>query len=257
MSSKKEFLIRCKTLLLASVIAFSSIACSKKEVKEDRVGIIVEIDDNKDEYQYFFNADGTMHGLLIDTYYSRLELLKITNHEKYTNDLNSNIEAMSTGFFNTNNCVVWPECFNHYSMNILTAENCVRTLDVKDLSGLRGNEFKLVTNSIEFKKDIDNIYLDVYTNENRQINKGDKIEAVALLYEDEVIAFKQTGVGSDCENVTKTFIGDIDSAIYGVDTILSSDTEYEYDEIIELLDSSFTEDKEPEEIFVNAKQLRK
>jgi len=55
------------------------------------------------------------------------------------------------------------------------------------------------------------------------------------MYEGEIIAFKQTGVGSECDNVIQ--IGKLDKALIPVDSILNEDVNIKYNETEKILDT--------------------
>lgn len=59
------------------------------------------------------------------------------------------------------------------------------------------------------------------TNGQKQFLKGYRLESTTLLFNGDVIAFKQTGVGSDSDNVVQ--IGGVDKAVIPVSNIINKD----------------------------------
>ena len=60
------------------------------------------------------------------------------------------------------------------------------------------------------------------------------MESQTLIFNDEIIAFKQTGVGSECDNVIE--IGDFDTALNSVQKIIDEDVEVDYKGAQEILE---------------------
>lgn len=72
-------------------------------------------------------------------------------------------------------------------------------------------------------------YIDKY------INKGDTFASTAIYYDDELICFKQTGAGSECDNIEDLTIGDVDLALTTLEeeNIITETTKCSYEDLKE------------------------
>jgi len=141
---------------------------------------------------------------------------------------------ISDAFFNKYNYIILSSCYEHYNNGIenkgvykFIYENSKRNLEIKKLEGLDGNTFTLITNRTEITRNINPGYKMLIGGQ-KQLFKGDKLESKTLVYDGEIIAFKQTGVGSECDNVIQ--IGKLDNALIPVDSILNEDINIKYNE---------------------------
>ena len=145
---------------LALTALFSLAGCENKKQTEDTVSINVSgstFDCYNGEYEYILNLEGIKEHPLKESYY-KLNLLRVTEVEKYDN---YSFNGKTTAFFNANNYIILPSCYEHYnngtpnkaffSFNHLGSK---RELEIKKLEGFKGNEFTLITNRIEIIRNL-------------------------------------------------------------------------------------------------------
>ena len=74
------------------------------------------------------------------------------------------------------------------------------------------------------------------------INEGDTLSSRAIYYEGELVAYKQTGAGSESQNVIDGTIGDVDLALSTVEDYgLLDETEVVNEEEINDIEDSLNE----------------
>ena len=222
--------------ILATTILLTLSGCNKEDKKSDLISInIVDemYEDKNGEYEYILNLEAIKVNPL-----NKFSLLKEVETERYDN---YSLDGKTDAFFNKYNYIILPSCYEHYNNGIenkgfykFIYENSKRNLEIKKLEGLDGNTFTLIINSIEITRNINPGYK-MLMGDQKQLLKGDKLESKALVYEGEIIAFKQTGVGSECDNVIQ--IGKLDNALIPVNSILNEDINIEYNETESVLNN--------------------
>ncbi|MBE6139180.1 MAG: hypothetical protein E7174_01555 [Firmicutes bacterium] len=229
-----------KTRLISGALIITTLftltGCKSENKKDDTISINIvdEMYEAKNgEYEYVLNLEAIKVNPL-----NKFSLLKEVETESYNN---YSINGKTDAFFNKYNYIILPSCYEHYNKGIenkafykFIYENSKRKLEIKKLKGLDGNIFTLITNSIEITRNIDPGYKMLIGGQ-KQLLKGDKLESKTLMYEGEIIAFKQTGVGSECDNVIQ--IGKLDKALIPVDSILNEDVNIKYNETEKILDT--------------------
>ena len=206
--------LRKKVVMLgiATSLAFSTSGCSKEE---EKIGYLVENDDN------IMNSDGLYqyvvdyNGLESNNYnfsigYNNISFAKVIEEKEYGTSF---FNEMTSAFYRKHLKVIWPDCFSLYNLDAwLKESNFDFDLKVENIKLLNGPTFKVFYSSITAKRKLNLIGKDVISNGKREFLSGDNISSIAIYYESELVAFKQYGVGSDCENVVSQTIGDVDVA---------------------------------------------
>lgn len=215
--------------VLATTILFTLSGCNKEDKKSESISINIVDEMYKDkngEYEYILNLEAIKKNPL-----NKFSLLKEVETESYDN---YSIDGKTDAFFNKYNYIILPSCYEHYNNGIenkgfykFIYENSKRKLEIKKLEGLDGNIFTLITNSIEITRNINSGYKMLIGGQ-KQLLKGDKLESKTLMYDGKIIAFKQTGVGSECDNVIQ--IGKLDNTLIPVNLILNEDINIKYNE---------------------------
>lgn len=222
--------------ILATSILLTLSGCNKEDKKSDSISInIVDemYEDKNGEYEYILNLEAIKVNPL-----NKFSLLKEVETESYDN---YSLDGKTDAFFNKYNYIILPSCYEHYNNGIenkgfykFIYENSKRNLEIKKLEGLDGNTFILITNSIEITRNINPGYKMLIGGQ-KQLLKGDKLESKTLMYDGKIIAFKQTGVGSECDNVIQ--IGKLDKTLIPINSILNEDVNIKYNETEKVLDN--------------------
>lgn len=222
--------------VLATTMLFTLSGCNKEDKKTDSISInIVDemYEDKNGKYEYILNLEAIKANPL-----NKFSLLKEVQTENYNN---YSLDRKTDAFFNKYNYIMLPSCYEHYNNGIenkgfykFIYENSKRKLEIKKLEGLDGNIFTLITNSIEITRNINPAYKMLIGGQ-KQLLKGDKLESKTLMYDGEIIAFEQTGVGSECDNVIQ--IGKLDNALIPVNSILNEDINIKYNETESVLNN--------------------
>ncbi len=198
------------SLALASVMITSGLlGCSKetKSLDEKQIGFNISNDDFKRSnglYYYVLNKEGYHYyrNYNVDEFSYGKSFAKVDETKEYgTNFLNT----MASSFYEKELKIVWPEDYVKAPYNIF---NFDINLKIENVTAIIETPYVIVYSSITAKKDIESKNPKL-----KKIKKGDKISSVALYHDDKLLAFKQTGMGEDCNNVVKSKVGDIDVAI--------------------------------------------
>lgn len=222
--------------VLATTMLFSLAGCNKEDKKTDSISINIVDEMYKDkngEYEYILNLEAIKANPL-----NKFSLFKEVQTENYNN---YSLDGKTDAFFNKYNYIILPSCYEHYNNGVenkgfykFIYENSKRSLEIKKLEGLDGNTLTLITNRIEITRNINPGYK-MLVGGQKQLLKGDKLESKTLMYDGEIIAFKQTGVGSECNNVIQ--IGKLDITLIPVNSILNRDINIKYNETKMVLDN--------------------
>ena len=149
---------------------------------------------------------------------SNYELLYLNKYKTYTTEFMKGINdkstiAMSSGFFRRHMHYVLPDCYK-WLANKFNTNLCEFIIRVKEFNSNNNNRYLLYETEIVFKKEPSNVptvelkELDKFIQ--KTIHKGDSLCCKYLFiqkYDLETgyylvpIAFEQTGMGSECENV--------------------------------------------------------
>jgi len=213
------------TALLLSMLLGVSGCNSNKKVE---FGYKVESSTNKNEnglYTYIINTDG-----LVSSNYNfsdnSVNLVKVSKSEEFGTKFSNKKTA---AFYRENLKLVWPDCFGAYKMSAwLTETNFDIKLKYEELSDGFGTPYYVIYSSITAKRDLLN-NIRIYKDEQKPIQKGDNISSIAIYYDNELVAFNQTGVGCESKNVINSNIGNVNIALSKLD--LTESKTITYDEL--------------------------
>lgn len=218
--------------------------CSdKKDKSDDNIGYIVEAttDEQDDEiYSYIIDNDK-----LVSTE-NRLpegkQLAKVVEREEYgTNFFNK----MTAAFYSQNLRIVLPDSYSSYdSIGWYSSSNFDIQIICEKLETSNSESYVVVSSFMTAKRYLfDGEY--ILINGKEYFQEGDNIASIAIYYNDELVGFKQMGVGSDCENVKQAIIGDADMALIPVEDLKTVTV----DELQEIEDTLNQKEK-PKQYFI-------
>lgn len=216
--------ITSTALLLSMLLGVSGCSSNKKE----DFGYKVETSTNKNEnelYTYIINTDG-----LVSNKYNfsdnSVNLVKVSKSEEFGTKISNKKTA---AFYRENIKLVWPDCFGAYKMSAwLTETNFDIKLKYEELSDGFGTPYYVIYSSITAKRDLLN-NIRIYKDNQKPIEKGDNMSSIAIYYDNELVAFNQTGVGCEAENVINSNIGNVNIALSKLD--LTESKTITYDEL--------------------------
>ena len=231
---------RLVALALATGMTVSMGGCSNNKGKQNQeesqteLGYLIEYGYEAGLYTYIINKNG----------------LKISSKLKSQLDLDENKEisyarvvdvdefSTNVGFFDKENFtpawwgkhfyVVWPDCYDNFSKHD-TKELFDINLRYEEIKELDGSLYTIIYFDAVSKKDWQRPK--DFINK-RRIYQGDTFSSIAICYNGKIIAYKQSGAGCDCENVTSSIKGDVDLALLKVD--VDSVIEVSYDDLYSL-----------------------
>ena len=196
-------------LSLATSLAMVSTGCSK-ETKEEEIGYEVMTNDSETPELYSYVIDE--RGFESENYsfgdFELLSLAKVVSEEKY------DASNKATGFFRKNMVMIKPECYSLYG-EASWINGFDMSIDRKEIS-TGWSTYDVVDYSMTAKSDL-NLNIDLLPAEYKEINEGDTLSSRAIYYEGELVAYKQTGAGSESQNVIDGTIGDVDLALSTVE----------------------------------------
>ncbi len=215
----KEFKKSATALVLATTMMVSFAGCSQKEKIEEDIGYMIETENGEEVYPYIIN----LHELHNEKYHLESTLYpicfaRVKDSEEY-------IIRKSIKGSNKKDSVrelIWPDCFASYSYpEWINAHYFDMNIKVDKIELCNcSNNIEIIYTSITAKNDLTN-NIHAYSIGQRPIRKGDNMSSVAIFFEGELSAYKQMGVGSDCENVVNATIGDVDKALCDVKDIFA------------------------------------
>ena len=217
--------------MLSSVLILSGMLRCGKQDENNIVGYNVETSDNVNEngfYFYVINTKGfeSDKNDFSDTS-NNIILAKVSEREEYGTNLRG---EQTISFYREALKLVWPECFNSYDVDTVLPNF---DIEVKFEKLVDGSSFSptyiVIYSSITAKEDLD------LEDGQKLIKKGDNMSSVAIYYNG-LVAFKQTGVGSECENVKAATVGDLDLALSTVSNygLLIETESISYEELNEI-----------------------
>ena len=199
---------------VATSLAVSSSACSKNE--EEKIGFQIENEinnlDNNGLYEYLVDYSGleSQNYDFSDNFNSK-SFAKVDSEEIHGTSF---WNEKSSAYYRQNLVLIWPDCYSLYDITPwLRESNFDLDLKYEQLKLLNGPKFLVIYSSITAKRKLNLIGKDILNSDKLEFLSGDNISSTAIYYEGELVAFKQTGVGSDCENVQKAIVGDVDIAL--------------------------------------------
>lgn len=216
--------ITSTALLLSMLLGISGCNSNKKE----EFGYKVESSTNKNEnglYTHIINTDG-----LVSNKYNfsdnSVNLVKVSKSDEFGTKISNKKTA---AFYRENLKLVWPDCFGAYKMSAwLTETNFNIKLKYEELSDGFGTPYYVIYSSITAKRDLLN-NIRIYKDDQKPIQKGDNISSIAIYYDNELVAFNQTGVGCESKNVINSNIGNVNIALSKLD--LTESKTITYDEL--------------------------
>lgn len=201
---------RVAVVALATGVAFIGTGCGKEKTDDTtEVGYNLIADSGRTSglYSYVINGEGLeSEKYLFDDDF--VKLMKVSEREVYNND-NS-----TTAFFRKNIKMVWPDCFkldNHPAV----AGAFDMHMELEKMTSTNMTSFVVVNSSMTAKHDIDP-GIQFLINGQKEINKGDTLASTAIYYDGELVAYQQTGAGSDSQNVIDATVGNVDVALQTV-----------------------------------------
>ena len=167
-----------------------------------------------------------LYTYIIDT--SNLESKNKTLEELAMNYSNINyakvIESVEYGtyfynekdvdFYGKNLRLALPSCYDDaYEANVLLSNDFDQAIICEKIQCLQDLEFTIIYSAATAKRDV------APTKEGEHkttFNAGDKLYSTAIYYQDEIVGYKQYGVGSECEDIQLLAIGNVDAALKSV-----------------------------------------
>ena len=236
---------------LGSVLVFNG--CTKDK-KNDAVYISVtksiseeylDEDSNLSRIKYLRqeNKHDKKFEYILDTEDYGKELLYVNKAKNYTSEIikdftEENTIAMSSRFFYDYASYILPDCYK-YASEKFNGNLCEYNIKVKEFMSNKGRRYLLYETNLEFKREPNYPTPLILFEGQEKIRKGDYINCKRLYREDYVsgatpnraltfVAFSQTGMGSDCDNVKN----------YHIET---NQVEFTFDMLIKLSDSGLIE----------------
>lgn len=236
------------SFIITTTMTFSLSGCRKdKENNDNPIGYNLISEQNNDNkangiYSYLLNCDG----FVCEKYDfpTSIQLSKVIEKEEYGTKLSN---ARTASFYRDNIKIVWPDCFSNYGNAWFDTDNFNFDIIVEKLNSFNGvDNIIVVRSSMTAKRNLNNSINYMYTNGQLPIEKGDNLSSIAIYYDNELIAFKQTGVGSDSQNVLDATIGNVDLALKEVkdEFNLSTTQNVTKDELNEILKNINEKSKE-------------
>ena len=220
---------RLAVVALATGLTFTGSGCEKDENAGEEIGYSLMSDSGSIAGLYTYIING--HGLESNKYHfddDFIRLMKVSEKEEYDNS------DKTTAFFRENIKMVWPDCFaldNHPAV----AGAFDMNLELEKLTTTTMTSFTVVNSSMTAKHDIDP-GTQILVNGQQEIKKGDTLTSTAIYYEGELVAYQQTGAGSDSQNVIDATKGDVSIALQTVSEygLLSTTETVDYQEFNEI-----------------------
>lgn len=210
---KKNIRKRLTALGLILPIMVGSFGWCMTKVPKKRNGYSIETADEEKNGLYTY---------IIDT--SQLESKNNTIEELALNYSNINyakvVESVEYGtyfynekdkeFYGKNLRLALPSCYDDsYDPNILLSNDFDQAVIYEKVKCLQDLEFTIIYSAATAKRDVE------ATKETGKMlfNKGDKLYSTAIYYQNELVGYKQYGVGSECEDIAFLSIGNVDAAL--------------------------------------------
>lgn len=230
--------LKIKLLTYATIVGLtSSIGGCNKVKNEDstsEVGYLIESNENFYEsdkaglYSYLININGfesSNHDF--SNTKTKLRYAQVTAKEIF----NNNSSNLDSDYIKDNFKLIWPSSYADYDEKAFNLTNTDFSLEIEQLKDLSGTNYKVIYSSLEIKKDI--MPSNQLNNNAKNVLEGDKLSSTAIYYNDDLIAYKQVGIGSTDENVVNATKGDVDTAISTLEELdmLEETTKVTYQEL--------------------------
>lgn len=210
--------LKIKLLTYATIVGLTSSmgGCNKikNEDSNSEVGYLIESNENFYEsdkaglYSYLINTNGfesSNHDF--SNTKTKLRYAQVAAEETYNNS-SSNFDS---DYIKDNFKLIWPSSYANYDEDEFNLTNTDFSLEIEQLKDLSGTSYKVIYSSLEITKDL--IPSNQLNNTAKTLLEGDNFSSTAIYYNDDLIAYKQTGSGSNDENVANATRGDVDTAI--------------------------------------------
>ena len=230
--------LKIKLLTYATIVGLtSSIGGCNKVKNEDstsEVGYLIESNENFYEsdkaglYSYLININGfesSNHDF--SNTKTKLRYAQVTAKEIF----NNNSSNLDSDYIKDNFKLIWPSSYADYDEKAFNLTNTDFSLEIEQLKDLSGTNYKVIYSSLEIKKDI--MPSNQLNNNAKNVLEGDKLSSTAIYYNDDLIAYKQVGIGNTDENVVNATKGDVDTAISTLEELdmLEETTKVTYQEL--------------------------
>lgn len=250
MNKKVNELKRLKNRVLAGLLATTMLVsmsgCSKN--REDSaprdVGFLVEgtsnvCNDCNGLYSYIINRNGLESAYYDFSSSSRdVSLAKVVKKEVYNRKCNN----QTSKFYKDNMKLLLPDNYARYGLSIsdsswFNASNFDFEFILEEVEELNGCSYTICYSNATATRDLvsadDGLIARQYF-----INKGDSFSSVAIYFRGELVGFKQSGVGSNSNNIINATVGDMDLALSTLEEqqLLSDTMKVNYDELCEYQD---------------------
>ena len=203
--------------MLAGVTIVSFGGCKKTDNEEQVLPSIIvtdELSKSKDgvRYEYVLNIGECADENLRKTTDRPIRFMKVTDEQVSSTNLNEVSWDLCFPKWNDPNYLmhhyffgVWPECYSHYTETDFKFNNSSITHSEKIIEDFYGSACTLRTITIKITKDMPTT---LYGENVKDLKAGDVITATMLIANDSILAFNQTGAGSECQNVQSAICGE-------------------------------------------------
>lgn len=230
--------LKIKLLTYATIVGLTSSmgGCNKtkNEDNNSEIGYLIESNENFYEsdkaglYSYLININGfesSNHDF--SNTKTKLRYAQVTAKEIF----NNNSSNLDSDYIKDNFKLIWPSSYADYDEKAFNLTNTDFSLEIEQLKDLSGTNYKVIYSSLEIKKDI--MPSNQLNNNAKNVLEGDKLSSTAIYYNDDLIAYKQVGIGSTDENVVNATKGDVDTAISTLEELdmLEETTKVTYQEL--------------------------
>lgn len=206
----QELKNRIALVTLAVGIAFMGNGCSKdSQLDTEKVAYELIADSGRISglYSYIIRGQGleSEKVYFADDY---IKLLKIVDKKVYDKNDASAVSLVK------NLDIVWPDCFKLID-HLEEASKFDINMEVEELATTDSTSFTVVYSSMTAKHNIapETHFL---INGQKEITKGDTFASTAIYYDGELVAYQQTGAGSNSQNVLDATLGNVDEALQTV-----------------------------------------
>lgn len=210
--------LKIKLLTYATVVGLTSSMGGCNKVKNEdtnsEVGYLIESNENFYEsdkaglYSYLINTNGfESSNYDFSNTKTKLRYAQVTAEEIYNNSSTD----LDSDYIKDNFKLIWPSSYADYDEKEFDLTNTNFSLEIEQLKDLSGASYKVIYSYLEITKDL--IPSNQLNNTAKNVLEGDKLSSTAIYYNDDLIAYKQTGIGSNDENVVNATKGNVDTAI--------------------------------------------
>lgn len=192
--------------LCALIAAGTLLVCAKESSKKnnfgkDQVGFYVsgssDIKIESGMYSYIINKKGFKQNEIECK--NTISIAKSNGVRRYGD---SSLEKRSCDWYKKNMRIILPDSFNNQKKDWFNCDDFGCILEYEELQDCLGDVYNIIRTKINLKRDIDN-----------KFQVGDSMSSVAIYYKNNLVAYKQTGIGCECNNIKKSIIGNVDESI--------------------------------------------